>query len=94
MSGKYGFSGGIDLPEHAESKRRRSVDRAVLKQAVKAGNELGFVDRETTARKKPGPKRTEPQDKVSIPGPKRVIDQYRDFCIARMSLFGEAWSFL
>ena len=81
MSGKYGFSGSIGLPAQGEPAHRAPVDRTVLKEAVRAGNELGFVDREAPVRRKPGPKRTEPQDKVSIPGPKRVIDQYRDFCI-------------
>ena len=81
MSGKYGFSGGIGLPAQGEPVHRAPVDRTVLKEAVRAGNELGFVDRESPVRRKPGPKRTEPQDKVSIPGPKRVIDRYRDFCI-------------
>ena len=81
MNGKYGFGGGIDLPTQDEPEHRAPVDRTVLKKAVRAGNELGFVDRESPVRRKPGPKRTEPQDKVSIPGPKRVIDQYRDFCI-------------
>ena len=42
MSGKYGFSGGIDLPAQGESEHRAPVDRTVLKEAVKAGNELGF----------------------------------------------------
>ena len=81
MSGKYGFSGGIDLPAQGESAHRAPVDRTVLKEAVRAGNELDFVDREALVRRKPGPKRTEPQDKGSIPGPKRVIDRYRNFCI-------------
>ena len=80
MSGKYGFSGGIDLPTQDEPAHRAPVDRTILKEAIRAGNELGFVDRDPSVRRKPGPKRTEPQDKISIPGPKRVIDRYRDFC--------------
>jgi hypothetical protein len=34
-------------------------------------------------RLKPGPKRKEPQDKISIPGPKRVVDDFRTFCSTR-----------
>jgi hypothetical protein len=34
-------------------------------------------------RLKPGPKRKEPQDKISIPGPKRVVDALRTFCSMR-----------
>ena len=83
MSSKYGFSGGIELPETPSPTKRTAVDNTALTQAVQAGNDLGFVDREPVARRKPGPKRKEPQDKVSIPGPKRVIDNYRAFCTDR-----------
>lgn len=80
MSGKYGFGGGIELPK-IDSPPRLAPDQSALKEAVEAGVTLGFVSREpTTARRKPGPKRTEAQDKVSIPGPKRIIDQFRAFC--------------
>jgi hypothetical protein len=81
MSGKYGFSGGIDLPKTTPTpKPRPRVDGGSLSEAVKAGADLGFVSREPTARLKPGPKRKEPQDKISIPGPKRVVDDFRAFC--------------
>lgn len=81
MSGKYGFGGGIELPKIDTSKPRGVLDKKSLQDAVEAGTTLGFVSREpTTAKRKPGPKRTEAQDKVSIPGPKRVIDQFRAFC--------------
>lgn len=84
MSGKYGFSGGIDLPKTtSKPKPRPQVDRNSLSEAVKAGADLGFVSREPSARLKPGPKRKEPQDKVSIPGPKRVVDDFRAYCRAR-----------
>lgn len=83
MSGKYGFGGGIDLPKGPTPAKRAPVDPNALTEAVQAGNDLGFVDREPVARRKPGPKRKEPQDKVSIPGPKRVIDEYRAFCSAQ-----------
>lgn len=80
MSGKYGFGGGIELPKIESPKRRLAPDQEALKEAVEAGTTLGFVSREPSAKRKPGPKRTEAQDKVSIPGPKRVIDQFRAFC--------------
>lgn len=84
MSGKYGFSGGIDLPKTTpKPKPRPKVDGVSLSEAVKAGADLGFVSREPSTRLKPGPKRKEPQDKVSIPGPKRVVDDFRAFCSAR-----------
>lgn len=39
-----------------------------------------MVSRESSKRLKPGPKRREPQDKVSIPVLKRVINEFRSFC--------------
>jgi hypothetical protein len=84
MSSKYGFSGGIDLPKATpKPKPRAKVGSDSLSEAVKAGADLGFVNREPSARLKPGPKRKEPQDKVSIPGPKRVVDDFRSFCSVR-----------
>ena len=80
MSGKYGFGGGLELPKFDTPKPRPTPDQDTLKEAVEAGATLGFVSREPTAKRKPGPKRTEAQDKISIPGPKRVIDQFRTFC--------------
>lgn len=80
MTDKYGFDGGISLP--APKKKIVTTPKARLDEAVKAGNEMGFLDRDPKRRSKPGPKRTEPQDKVSIPGPKRVIDDFRNFCNA------------
>ena len=81
MSGKYGFGGGIELPKIDHPKPRPAPDQSAVKEAVEAGVTLGFVSREpAAAKRKPGPKRTEAQDKISIPGPKRVIDQFRAFC--------------
>ena len=80
MTGKYGFSGGIELPKIDSPKQRHALDNEALRIAVEAGTTLGFVNREPTNKRKPGPKRREAQDKVSIPGPKRVIDQFRSFC--------------
>ena len=83
MSSKYGFTGGIDLPKTTPApKARPKVDGNSLSEAVKAGANLGFVSREPATRLKPGPKRKEPQDKVSIPGPKRVVDEFRAYCRA------------
>ena len=81
---KYGFGGGIDLPKPSESsKTRPKVEPGSVEKAVEAGKSLGFVSREGSTRLKPGPKRKEPQDKVSIPGPKRVVDEFRAFCRER-----------
>jgi len=81
---KYGFGGGIELPKPSESsKTRPKVEPGSVEKAVEAGKSLGFVSREGSTRLKPGPKRKEPQDKVSIPGPKRVVDEFRAFCRER-----------
>ncbi|MEM6899080.1 MAG: hypothetical protein AAF583_04835 [Pseudomonadota bacterium] len=81
---KYGFGGGIELPKKdAPVRPRPKVESESVEKAVQAGSELGFVSREPATRLKPGPKRTEPQDKVSIPGPKRVVDEFRAFCRSR-----------
>ena len=78
---KYGFGGGIELPKAREpAKPRPQIEPASIERAVQAGSELGFVSREPSTRLKPGPKRREAQDKVSIPGPKRIIDEVRAYC--------------
>ena len=82
---KYGFSGGIELPKTTTSATppRKKIEAASVERAVQAGSQLGFISREPSTRLKPGPKRTEPQDKISIPGPKRVVDDFRNFCRVR-----------
>lgn len=83
MSDKYGFGGGIELPKpKAKTQPKPRPAPEMVQEAVNAGSNLGFVSREPDERLKPGPKRTEPQDKVTIPGPKRVIDEFRDLCRA------------
>lgn len=78
---KYGFGGGIELPNTTTpTKPRPKIETESIERAVQAGSQLGFVSREPSTRLKPGPRRTEPQDKVSIPGPKRVVDDFRNFC--------------
>ena len=81
---KYGFGNRIELPQSSVPvKPRPKVTTENVEKALQAGSELGFVSREPSTRLKPGPKRTEPQDKVSIPGPKRVVDDFRTFCRTR-----------
>lgn len=81
---RYGFGGGIELPRPADGTGARSgVEPGSLEKAVEAGKSMGFVNREASTRLKPGPRRKETQDKVSIPGPKRVVDEFREFCRAR-----------
>ena len=81
MNNRYGFGGGIELPKTtATPEAPPKADHIRIAEAVEAGSPLEFVDREPSGRRTPGPKRTEPQAKISIPGPKRVIDSFRMFC--------------
>ena len=82
---KYGFGGGgIQLPKpDIIPKSRPNIEPQAVEKAVQAGVEQGFVSREPSTRLKPGPKRKEAQDKVSIPGPKRVVDDFRAYCRTR-----------
>tara|TARA_R110000868_G_scaffold137971_1_gene351699 strand:- start:58 stop:294 length:237 start_codon:yes stop_codon:yes gene_type:complete len=57
------------------------VPKEAVLAAVKAGQGQGFVSRQVqtdTPRRKPGPRRTEPQDKLMVTGPKRVLDRIRE----------------
>ena len=78
---KYGFdkkAGGIELPKTVPSAPKRDVPSAdEVADAVRAGEDLGFVSRDPEQRRKPGPKRREEQDRITIHGPKRVIDAFR-----------------
>lgn len=76
----YGFDKPLEtvkLPAQAAPKTTEKVD---LSSVLQAGNALGFVSREATTRRKTGPKRIEPQDKVTIAGPKRIIDRLKSYC--------------
>lgn len=59
----------------------RAPDLVDVEAAVSAGEVHGFLDRSPDKSKKlrlkPGRKRTEEQDRITIPGPKRVIDRLR-----------------
>lgn len=76
----YGFDKPLEtvkLPQQVASKKAEAVD---MSSVLQAGSSLGFVSREATARRKTGPKRTEPQDKITIAGPKRIIDRLKAYC--------------
>lgn len=82
---KYGFNDKTDavkLPSQAaQRKPEPAPDFARIRQT---GAELGFVPRDAApARRKTGPKRTEPQDRVTITGPKRVLDRLKAYCDQR-----------
>lgn len=76
----YGFDKAAEplkLPQQAPAKAPEPTNLAGVLQA---GSALGFVTRDGAARRKTGPKRTEPQDKITIAGPKRIIDRLKAYC--------------
>ncbi len=68
-------------PKSKKAKRPQEKDLAEVEAAATAGEVQGFVDRSPDKKRKlslkPGRKRTEEQDRITIPGPKRVIDRLR-----------------
>lgn len=90
---KYGFPDdeivpppAIDLP--TPKPRTQKPEPALVAEAVKAGQELGFVPREpgptaaspSLAARRGGRRKSEPQDKLLVAGPARVIEAFRDLC--------------
>ncbi|MGN7964103.1 hypothetical protein [Brucella sp. 22210] len=62
----------------ADTPSSTAVDVAA---ALEVGQGLGFLSRQPTSTpivnrpRRPGPKRTEPQGKITVTGPQRVLDQ-------------------
>lgn len=84
---KYGFDEStpaatdtVKLPPMRQKAAETIPAAAPMARVLQAGAELGFVSRDTTDRRRPGPKRKEPQDRVSIAGPKRVLDRLKAYC--------------
>lgn len=69
----------IKLPKPTGAKVQKAVD---VEQAVQAGQAMGFVSRSSSTSRKPGPKRTEPQGKLTLTGPKRVLERLQARCDA------------
>lgn len=80
----YGFGNSIRLPEKPEPQKKKQTTMDVQRVAER-GHELGFISRELGNRRKPGPKKTEPQSKLTVTGPKRVLDHF----LARCDSLGE-----
>lgn len=90
---KYGFADD-DLPEEPApatislpKPKKKAADKPApeaLREAVRAGEALGFVSREPDAKpaaRRPGRRKAaEPTDQLNIFGPVRVIQAFRDYC--------------
>jgi len=73
----YGFNDDkVTLPTPA----KRQPESGNIEEALKAGKDLGFVDRSTNTKRKPGRRQTEPQDKITLTGPKRILEQFQALC--------------
>lgn len=83
---KYGFAEedtpAISLPKPKASAPRPPAE--LVSEAAKVGESLGFVSREPRKDqpRRGGRRRVEPQDKVLITGPARVITAFRAYCDA------------
>ncbi|MDH7803769.1 hypothetical protein P3T31_003830 [Rhizobium sp. AN70] len=81
----YGFDKPLDtvkLPQPSVPTKQAETAHVDIAAIAQAGNNLGFKSREATMRRKPGPRRTEQQDKITVTGPKRIIDQLKAHCDA------------
>ncbi|MGF0540745.1 hypothetical protein ACQQ2Q_22370 [Agrobacterium sp. ES01] len=76
-SGAVG-TGTVKLPP----VQRTEKPAADISRVLQAGQDLGFVSRDAGTRRKPGPKRKEPQDRLTVTGPKRIIDRLKAYCDA------------
>jgi hypothetical protein len=88
MMSNYGFDDNEDFTPPPLPKRKTSVDKVNIKTAVKAGNDMGFVPRDLPpVQKTEGRDRRslnkEPQGKILITGPERVLGKLRDMSIKR-----------
>lgn len=64
-------------------KERRTVTPKNLKKAVAQGDKLGFSDRSPKRKTlKPGPRRTEKQGRVTIHGPARIMEEFKNIAIS------------
>ncbi|QFT29424.1 hypothetical protein FIV00_02905 [Labrenzia sp. THAF82] len=79
----YGFGSKkvtVDTLKLPQSSAKPAVPVSNIAGVLQNGQELGFVSREPNTRRKPGPKRTEAQDKITVTGRKHTIDQLKAYC--------------
>jgi hypothetical protein len=91
---KYGFDEEEQVADPAKAiqlpkPKAKVTDRpapAEVREAIKAGEKLGFVSREpieSRQSRKPGRRKAlEPQDQLLISGPQRILEAFRDYCDA------------
>jgi len=79
----YGFEKNDDAIKLPSTKKKPATNSKSIDAAAEAGKVLGFVQRDGKVGRKSGPKRTEPQGKVTVTGPQRVISRLQRYCDAR-----------
>ena len=84
----YGFNDEDDFVPPPLPKRTTNVDKGNIKSAVKAGNDMGFVPREVPSVKQTETRdrrriNKEPQGKILITGPERILGKLRELSIER-----------
>lgn len=82
----YGFEDEDDFVPPRLPKRQNRAPKSAIQTAVKAGNDMGFVPRESATRKAVEVKdrrsiNREPQGKILITGPERVLEKLRKISI-------------
>lgn len=82
----YGFDNNEDAIKLPVTKKKLVTKPQAIEAAAEAGKILGFVPRDGKAGRKSGPKRTEPQGKVTLTGPQRVISRLQRYCDAQGSV--------
>lgn len=76
----YGFDTNEEAIKLPVKTKKLVAKPASIAEAAEAGKVLGFVQRDGQIGRKSGPKRTEPQGKVTLTGPQRVISRLQRYC--------------
>lgn len=74
-----GESTTIKLPPMKDDHPKADAD-IIKAQLDNIGKAHGFVTRDAISKRKTGPKRTEPQGKLTLTGPTRVLDDLQAYC--------------
>ena len=69
----------VDLTK-IKTKSKEPVSDEIVTKVVEEGAKRGFIDRSPSNIRRPGPKRREDQAKLTMAGPKRVMDEFREYC--------------
>ena len=77
----YGLDEDDDFTPPQLPKRATKAAKDVVQTAIKAGNDIGFVPRSVPEKKDRRFLNKEPQGKILVTGPERVLDKLRAMSI-------------